>query len=74
MERESLYRYIGNIFLITGYFTLLWVNPIVGLIIKCIGGALSVPFAVKYKLWDVVVICGFFFALDIAKLIQLIYF
>jgi len=74
VEKESLYRYLGNIFLIIGYFLLLWVNPILGLAIKCIGGALSLPFAIKYKFWDVVVICAFFFVLDVSKLVQLIYF
>ena len=74
MEKESIYRYLGNIFLIIGYFLLLWINPILGLIVKCIGGALCLPFAIKYELWDVVFICGFFFVLDTTKIIHLIYF
>jgi hypothetical protein len=44
-----------------------------GLIIKCIGGALSLPFALKYKMWDVVFICGFFGVIEIAKIIQLLF-
>jgi hypothetical protein len=43
----------------------------VGLVLKCIGGLLALPFAIKYKLWDVVFICSFFGVIEITKIIQL---
>jgi hypothetical protein len=54
-----------------GYFVMLWYDLKVGLILKCIGGILCIPFAIKHKFWDVLVVCGFFGAIEIAKLIQL---
>jgi hypothetical protein len=72
MDRSTFLRYIGNIFLIVGYFILLHVDMTAGLLIKCIGGFLTVPFAVKYKLWDVVFIWGFFSFIEIAKIIELL--
>jgi hypothetical protein len=33
---------------------------------------LTVPFAIKYKLWDVVFIWGFFSFIEIAKIIELL--
>lgn len=71
MEATTIQRYIGNIFLISGYFILLHFDLKTGLIIKLIGGCLTLPFAVKYKMWDVLVIGGFFGVVEIAKIIQL---
>lgn len=50
---------------------MLWGNFKSGLIIKCIGGLLSIPFAIKLKLWDVLFLCAFFGFSEISKLIQL---
>lgn len=61
-------RYVGNIFLIIGYFFLLHVSVKMGLILNLIGGFLTVPFAVQNKLWDVLVICAFFTVIEIVKL------
>ena len=60
MSKTSILRYLGNIFLIVGYQTMLWGDFKYGLLVKCIGGILTIPFAVKLKLYDVLVLCGFF--------------
>lgn len=72
MQRATLLRYIGNILLIIGYYILLNFDMLTGLMIKCIGGLFSIPFAIKYKLWDVIFICAFFGAIEISKIIQLL--
>lgn len=72
MDSTTVQRYIGNILLIIGYFVLLHVDMKIGLIIKCIGGLMSIPFAFKYKLWDVLVLCGFFSVIELSKLFQLL--
>jgi hypothetical protein len=71
MSKSDLLRYIGNILLLSGYFFLLWGDPKSGLIVKCIGNAFVVPFAIKYKFWDILFLCGFYAAIEIPKLIQL---
>jgi hypothetical protein len=73
MKNVGLFRYLGNVFLIMGYFLLLWSDPVIGLIIKCLGNFLIVPFAIKYKFWDILVLCGFYAAIEIPKLTQLIF-
>jgi hypothetical protein len=50
---------------------MLWGDFRYGLLIKCIGGVLTVPFAIKLKLWDVLVLCAFFSVNEIAKIIHL---
>ncbi len=71
MSKSDLLRWIGNIFLIIGYQVMLWGEFKFGLIIKCIGGLLTVPFAIKLKLWDVLFLCAFFGITEISKLTQL---
>lgn len=72
MEKTSILRYIGNFLLIVGYQTMLWGEFKSGLLIKTIGGILSIPFAIRLKLWDVVFLCGFFGISEISKIVQII--
>lgn len=73
MERESILRLIGNTILVIGYFVMLWFDLTLGLVIKCIGGLLTIPFAIKLKLWDVLILCGFFSILDLTKILYLLF-
>ena len=71
MSKSSILRYLGNLFLITGYQIMLWGDFKYGLIIKFIGGLLGIPFAIKLKLWDVLFLIAFFGITEISKLTQL---
>jgi len=50
---------------------MLWWNFKYGLLLKCAGGLLTIPFAIKLKLYDVMVLSGFFSFIEISKLINL---
>jgi hypothetical protein len=54
-----------------GYQTMLWGDFKYGLTLKVIGGLLTVPFAIKLKLWDVLFLCAFFGISEISKLSHL---
>lgn len=71
MSKETILRILGNLLLLLGYFVLLWVNFKTGLLIKFFGGLLTTPFAIKYKMWDVVIICVFYSVIEMTKLYQL---
>ena len=71
MSKSDLLRWIGNILLIIGYQIMLWGDFKNGLLLKFIGGILTVPFAIKLKLWDVLFLCAFFGITEISKLTQL---
>ncbi len=71
MSKTDVLRCVGNFFLIVGYFILLWGDFKYGLLLKCIGGLFTVPFAIKLKLWDVLVLCVFYGVIEFTKLIQL---
>jgi hypothetical protein len=70
MFNSNLLRYIGNFLLLSGYFFLLWGDLKIGLLVKCIGNFFVIPFAIKYKFWDILILCGFYAAIEIPKLIQ----
>jgi hypothetical protein len=71
MSKTSILRYLGNILLIIGYQTMLWGDFKFGLATKFIGGLLTVPFAIKLKLWDVLFLSAFFSFSELSKLIKL---
>jgi hypothetical protein len=71
MSKTSILRYLGNLLLIIGYQTMLWGDFKYGLMLNVVGGLLTVPFAIKLKLWDVLFLCAFFGITEISKLTQL---
>lgn len=71
MSNSNLLRYIGNFLLLSGYFFLLWGDLKTGLLIKCLGNFFVIPFAIKYKFWDILFLCGFYAAIEIPKLIEI---
>ena len=71
MSKSDLSRWIGNILLIIGYQVMLWGEFKYGLLLKCVGGILTIPFAIKLKLWDVLFLCAFFTFTELSKLTQL---
>jgi hypothetical protein len=50
---------------------MLWGDFKYGLIIKIVGGLLTIPFAIKLKLWDLLFLCAFFGISEMSKLSQL---
>ena len=70
MNNTSFFRYTGNALLVLGHFILLWGSLETALIIKIIGGLLVLPFAVKFRLWDVVALEMLFGSMDVTRLVQ----
>ena len=69
MSKSDIFRYIGNVLLLSGYFFLLCGDLKVGLMVKCVGNIFVVPFAIKYKFWDIlfIILLNNFFLIVIKK-------
>ncbi len=67
--RLTYLRILGNIALVVGQFVLLFLDRKVGLLILITGSALSLPFFVKKKQWDVVAVIVVGIALNVFGLI-----
>lgn len=70
-DRLIILRYIGSILVLVGYFFLLNVDILTGVSLRIIANCLSLPWAIKYKVWDFVILLVFFLVLEIAKFKEL---
>lgn len=70
-NRLIFLRYIGSTIVLIGYFVLLNVDVLWGVSLRIIANCLSLPWAIKYKIWDFVTLLVFFLILEIAKFIEL---
>ena len=61
-------RYYGNAQVLVGHFVLLNISMFWGLMLSFTANALLMPWAVKHKFWDVVIILMFFFVIEGSKL------
>jgi len=68
---STILRYLGNLFLIVGYYILLWGDEKFGLTIKLLGGLLLVPSFFAFKMWDALILCGFYAVIELSRLIHL---
>jgi len=68
---STILRYLGNLFLIVGYYVLLWGDEKFGLTIKLLGGLLLVPSFFDFKMWDALILCGFYAVIELSRLIHL---
>ena len=70
MKTLTVMRVIGSIMVIAAYFVVLHVNLTVGVIMNVIADTISIPFFVKTKSWDIVIMLGFLLAISFSKLLS----
>jgi len=63
-------RIVGSIGVIVAYFVILHLNVLAGVIINFIADLISIPYFVKTKAWDVVIMLSFLLAISISKLLS----
>lgn len=60
-------RYVGTILVIVGYYVLLYVNVFWGIVLRMIANIILLPWAIKNKLWDFVILLCFFLVIEFHK-------
>ena len=65
-------RVLGSILVITAYFVILHVDATIGVIINLVAESISMPFFLKAKSWDVVLMLSFMITIGLSKLVGLI--
>ena len=70
MKTLTAMRVVGSITVITAYFVVLHVNLTVGVIMNVVADTISIPYFVKTKSWDIVVMLGFLLAISFSKLLS----
>jgi hypothetical protein len=70
----SWLRIIGNAFFIAGYAVILFNSVQIGIYFRLLGNIISFPYFYKVKMWDMMTIRTFFAAIELIKLIQILFF
>tara|TARA_B100000035_G_scaffold241493_1_gene209910 strand:+ start:280 stop:492 length:213 start_codon:yes stop_codon:yes gene_type:complete len=70
MNTITTMRIVGSIGVIAAYFIILHVNLLWGVIINFIADLISIPFFIKTKAWDVVLMLSFLLAISMSKLLS----
>ena len=70
MKTITWMRIVGSIGVIIAYFVILHVNVVAGVIINFIADAISIPYFVKTKSWDVVIMLAFLLTISCSKLLS----
>lgn len=63
-------RIVGSIGVIVAYFVILHINVLAGVFINLVADLISIPYFIRTKSWDVVVMLSFLLAISISKLIS----
>lgn len=67
MKLDVLGRVIGSVLVVSAYFIILHVSAGLGAAIQLVGDAITVPYFVRTKSWDVVIMLGFLLVISLSK-------
>ena len=70
MKTLTAMRIVGSITVIAAYFVVLHVNLTAGVVMNVIADTISIPYFVKTKSWDIVIMLGFLLAISFSKLLS----
>jgi hypothetical protein len=62
-------RITGSILVITAYFVVLHINITLGVMLHFVADIISVPYFIRTKSWDVVIMLMFLLAISFSKLL-----
>ncbi len=69
MTFDVAMRITGSALAIIAYFVVLHVSVAFGVLLHFIGDAISVPYFIKTKSWDVVIMLSFLLIISLSKLL-----
>ena len=69
MKIDTVGRIVGSFLVVSAYFVILHINVTVGVFMQFIADAISVPFFIRTKSWDVVIMLAFLLAISSTKLL-----
>jgi hypothetical protein len=70
VEIDVYMRILGSVSVIAAYFIVLHVNLLLGVVIHFIADLISIPYFVRTKSWDVVIMLTFLLAISLSKLVS----
>jgi hypothetical protein len=68
MKLDVIARVIGSCLVIISYFVILHISTTLGAIMMFIADAISVPYFIRTRSWDVVIMLSFLLCISFSKL------
>ena len=62
-------RILGSGLIIIAYFIILHVNTTLGVTIQMVGDSISIPYFIRTKSWDIVIMVSFLLMISVSHLI-----
>ena len=69
MQIDTQGRIIGSFLIVTAYFVVLHVSATIGALMHLVANVISLPFFIRTKAHDVVIMLSFLIVISLAKLI-----
>ena len=69
MQIDTQGRIIGSFLIVTAYFIVLHVSATIGAGMHLIANVISIPFFIRTKGWDVVLMLSFLIVISLSKII-----
>ena len=69
MKIDTSLRILGSTLVIAAYFLIIHVNILVGVITHFIADLISIPYFIRTKSWDVVIMLSFLLMISLSKLL-----
>jgi len=64
-------RILGSVLVIVGYFIILYVDVLSGVVTNLTADLLSMPYFIRTRTWDVVVMISFMSAVSFSKIVSI---
>ena len=71
MTNDVRLRVIGSALVVVSYFVVLHVSAPIGALGQIIGDSISLPFFIRTRSWDVVIMIAFLMVISISRLVTL---
>ena len=67
MKFDTLGRIIGSFLIVTAYFVILHINTFYGTVMHFVADTISIPYFIRTKGWDVVIMLSFLAIISLTK-------
>lgn len=69
MKLDVTMRILGSVGVVTAYFVVLHVDTVTGAIMNSVADVISLPYFIRTKSWDVVIMMCFLLSISMSKII-----
>ena len=68
-QSDVIGRIIGSILVVSAYFVVLHIDTTIGVIMHFVADTISIPYFIRTKSWDVVIMLIFLLCISFSKLV-----